>query len=437
MAARLRPVMVSRMTKSALLVVSLFAVGFGCTDDSEPETVCSNPYGDCKAPDASNDEVGDGDGDGDEPMCVTEPNNGVHVVHQCNGHMDVSLAFRVTDKGCAEVLGSEALCSESHVFGDGEEPYAMPAVMACCDADDAPADEVIRFCTADMVAQVCLSVSKRVESMIDEIGDAEGIPKAFKPEAKKQAKNLLEYIDKNQQACFDTLHKPLDAGVIDSVTWSMPNSKKWWALKDFSITIEKAVIASVTLPEEVSSVLTCDGNTLNDAEVFEERGAISPTLGVGIHDLAESIDVPIMGPRLTASARASRFSDTCSRLTVGHADRGIVLEDLAICADGPTRLTIGDMPVSVDGLSLRLYGAVEAVELQGNEGGVYVLDSGRTRLMVSGSIGGATVTRWAVNSDPIVLRSSGDRWVIEPFSVEHVDATGETWTANVPRTTWD
>ena len=54
------------------LIITLTAVALGCSEDeveSETESLCDDPDGECDKPESGNDDVGDGDGDKSEAAC--------------------------------------------------------------------------------------------------------------------------------------------------------------------------------------------------------------------------------------------------------------------------------------------------------------------------------------------------------------------------------
>ncbi|MFO7562331.1 MAG: hypothetical protein R6X02_06780 [Enhygromyxa sp.] len=66
-----------------------------------------------------------------------------------------------------------------------------------------------------------------------------------------------------------------------------------------------------------------------------------------------------------------------------------------------------------------------------------MIDPGAAHFVIHGISGGEHQRRWATNSDAIVLHESGGGWVIESFSVTHVDVIGQTWSITIPQTDWN
>lgn len=438
--------------KPVVLTFTLGPVAIGCADEDDG-VVCDNPEEPCPGVD-SNDEVGDGDGDGDEgddpePVyCVTEVGHGTRTVYQCNGHLTASISFRANGSDCPGLLG-ETGCTQSWEFGaDASDPYDMPAVMACCDAEGTPESKLLIYCAADLISQVCASVPAHIDAEIEA-----GFPKVeplFRPIVKAQAKALSKYLKtaEAQQDCWDTLHRPGDDGIITSQSWLVNGGKngKWSGLEDFTVTIDKGVVMSASLPENLDDALACEDNDWNDGEVFEEPGPLpAPLPGGASYRPVGTASVPIVGPfstelgRVVATGEASFGScegHRCSVLEFGDGDDGPVIVDLDIYADGPAVLWVGDESLMIEGLALRLYGVTEARTIHGNDGDVLSVSTGSAQFRVTGSVAGTMGTRWAVNSSPIVLRSVDAGWYVEHFTVQHTDVLGSVWQATVPGMTW-
>jgi hypothetical protein len=440
--------------KPVVLTFTLGAVALGCADDERvPEEGgidCADPKG-CKDGNAGADEVGDGDADGDDAAehdaCITDPKQGMRTIHQCNGHVTASFDFMAAGKDCAGNLGGEEFCTETHTFGVGEDDYELPAVMACCD-EETSADELLTYCAADLVAQVCHSIPKRLEAWLE--AGLPGVDKEVKGIATTQVKNLLWYLVENKQKCFDALHKPGAPGLIADAVWLVNggNNDNWWALKDFTVRIDKGVIMSTHLPD--GGRATCEGNRENDTEIFEESGPVSPIQGVRAFDLSNPALVWIQGPTAPGSSQAMAYGSAsvasqsvcerprCSSLAMGEDDERLVIEDLNLYADAPVPITMGDAgDAMVNELGLRLYGFADARPLRGNrEARVYVIERGAALFLALGSVGDTDASRWVRNATPIVVHVTAEGVTLEGFEVEYTDVFG-AWMASIPVTTWD
>jgi hypothetical protein len=433
---------------SKLVAVTLTAAMLGCADDEvpldEPDPICKKKSGCDSGGEASNDEVGDGDADGDVPepgdedyeYCSVWSQDGVRTVHQCEGEVAVSIEFDTVMGNCAAVLG-ESSCTEEHQFGAEFDPYSMPAVMACCDAEGTPGEVLAEYCAMDMVEQVCLSLPARIKATL-----AMGIPKdaPLADVIETQAENLMWWLNDNTQKCYDALHKPSNTpGVIGPVSWLVNGgeNKNWSLLNNLTVTLAKGVVESTILPE--SGQLTCDDTSLNDEDVQEERGAAPPTRAATQYDLVAGVTATIDGPDVHGSAqvvdRAFCTVPRCSTLVLGDE---LVVEDLNIYADGPTVFDVAGMALTADQLGLRLYGAAQAtpIHANNNDGSWYVIAPGAARFRVIGAFGAMSGTRWAENLDPIRLHETSEGWIIDDFTVGHVDGRGGTWNATIPATTW-
>jgi hypothetical protein len=442
----------------ALALASLF----GCNDDSgEPEFLtCKWKYDkkkECPGPVEQTDEVGDGDGDKDErddgdehdggdgdraELCSVDAKGPERTVYQCNGVIAASMSFETLKGNCAKTLGNPELCKESHAFG--AESHDTPAVMACCNAEGVPESEVLTYCAVDLVEQVCRSIPLRLRSLIEK-GDIKV--------GKDQADNLVAWLNRNQQACYDSLYSFSSPGVLRPTKWLVNGgrNKQWPLLKNFTISLDRAIVKSATLPDE-SEQIACVDNSLNDGEIFEPSVLLPKSPGVVPKGLSESATAPIDGPsapdaqRITGSARiSSRASgcrgSRCSWLAISRDSvaGGLTLVDMNLYAEASVSIGVGPVSVAVDDGALRLYGISHASQYHVNDSpSANVIDVGQAHFVISGATAGVLGFRWATNNQPIVIREAEDGGlVLESFSVAHIDGAGETWTVAIPPTRWD
>ncbi|MFO7564972.1 MAG: hypothetical protein R6X02_20170 [Enhygromyxa sp.] len=433
----------------------------GCSDDSEStKTRCLWKYDkEQECPDEDElgnaDEVGDGDGDAPHAedddaashvACATRNEGVQRAVYQCKGTVTVSMQFNTLIGNCAKTLGNPDFCRETHVFG--HEPYAMPRVLACCDANDVPESELLQHCAMDLVEQVCSSIPLRLKSLIDNDVIKVG---------QNQAGKLQEWLEQNRQSCYDELYRWSGTpGVLKRATWRVNNgrNRQWPLLNNFTIILEEGNVEAATLPEDQSERLTCFDNSLNNGEIFEDRQPDSPgTIQVELAGCTSP--APISGPPLpnhqqvsgtaTIASRGSQCAEPrCSWLAVStdSAAGTLVLGDMNLFADGPTSLEVGPWAFAIDDAALRLYGAsqgswVDLFDDSANPRSAYVIDPGAAHFVIHGITGGEHERRWATNSGPIVLHESGGAWTIESFSVTHVDVLGQAWSITIPETDWN
>jgi hypothetical protein len=425
-----------------VLSLPLSAAILGCADDEVPGEI--DPpclvAGQCK--NDHSDEVGDGDGDKPEAelYCAVHVGNGVRTVYQCSGQLTASLEFQTLLGDCAETLGDAEWCRESHHFGVGEDPYEAPAVMACCDASGTPDEELLRYCAMDLIEQACLSVPLRLEALIQQ-----GAVK----QVEAQAKNLLWWLNEHQQECYDALHQPSDLpGTLEIAKWHVNggDNENWPLLKDFTVSLEKADVQSASLPQDEADQLLCEDTTLNNTDYFEESGPVTPALDLDMYHLGESLSVPILGPHLPDGTRvhgsATAISESlcaeprCSTLVLGEDDGRLVIQDLSLFAEGIASVSMGEMFLEVDRLTLRLYGVSQA-QPYGNASDEYFIEAGGAHFLVTGAIGDWRGTRWATNATPLRIRASDGGWILEAFTLVHTDGLGGTWHVAIPQTTWD
>jgi hypothetical protein len=438
--------------KPLAITFTLGAVAIGCADDErglldeDPKEACSPIEDDC--PENGNggaDEVGDGDGD--KPEDVPEPAkpctaNGDMIertMYQCEGHLTAQISFDTIKGNCAQTLGNAAVCSEYHEFGVDNEPYEAPAVMACCDPELATEVDLLRYCASDMVEQACRSVSARLKFVIDNTDN---------DLVKTQVSNLLLWVNSNQQECVTALYQPTDHGKIGPVSWLVNGgkNKNWPGIDNFTITLSEAVVESASLPSDAADYLTCEDDSANDAEVFEERGPVAPARGVASYHLGDSFISSIKGPNLPhggvvrGSVKATSQSicavPWCSTLDLGDDSGRVVIEDLRLYADGTTMVTVGEMPVAVDGLTLRLYGRLLPKAYYGNGADAYMVEPGGAHFLVSGFVGGEPSLRWVSNTSPLHVHKADEGWTLSAFTVGYIDRLG-SWEAMIPATVWD
>jgi hypothetical protein len=433
-----------------VLTCTLGAVVLGCADDERglldvgPGPVCSR-LDDCPGDDAgSADEVGDGDGDEPDESDPVKPctANGDMIertMYQCEGHLTAHISFDSIVGDCAKTLENPAVCSEHHEFGMGLEPYETPSVMACCEPELATEDDLLRYCASDMIEQACRSISARLQFVIENTD---------RDLVKTQVSNLLVWVNKNQQACMDALHQPNEDGNIGPVSWLVNGGKNkdWPGIQNFKITLGEAVVESASLPADTADYLACEDDSANDAEVFEERGPVAPARDLDSYHLADSFVGSINGPNLRnggvvhgavkTAAQSFCAAPWCSTLDIGDDSGRVVIEDLRLYADGTTTVTAGEMPVAVDGLTLRLYGRVLPKPYHGNVDDAYMVERGGAHFLVSGFVGGEANVRWVSNTSPLHVYKTAEGWTLSAFTVGYVDRLG-TWEAMIPATLWD
>ena len=419
----------------------------GCGDDTEAAPPICNWIFDREAECAESlggtgDESGDGDGDdgdggGFSDACVVANGDRPRTVVQCNGSFGASIEFATLLGDCGNTLGDPGWCDEQHDFGLGFEPYEMPAVMACCDADGAPEDEVLRMCSVDLIEQICMSVPRRLQMLVDEGVISIG---------KGQAKALGDWLLSHPQDCYDAFNNQSDTpGALERASWLVNGgeNKGWSMLENFTITLEEAIVTTTTLPESKDQFITCFDNNFNNSEVFEEIVPVSPGIN-NISRLADAGSVAIAGPIFNAG-RVVGFGDLmsqtrgcedpwCSTLEITQGLTGEwTLEELSLFADGTVAVRVGGLSVPIERAAVRLYGVSRAVP----DSGPFVIDSGEAHFVVSGIGGGAPETRWASNTTPIIIHKAGDGWVADGFTITHVDSSGLIWTITIPKTTWN
>jgi hypothetical protein len=421
----------------------LLAVLGGCAKEKELTEICEwvNDPNECAPADTG--ETGY-EPEPDYPPCTLSGDGQARTVYQCDGEFSASISFKTLLGDCAETLGDASWCNETHSFGVLDEPYEMPGVMACCDPDAASQDDLLQYCSSDVIEQLCRSVPTRLQKLIDD--------EKF-PVGENQAQKLQNWLADNQQACYSALYQPTGIpGSLGETSWLVNDGKNgdWLMLNDFTITLESSQVDSVSLPQDPADNLACQDNDYNNTEIFEDEVPTTPGFG----SITYLVDSPLatvtwpqlLGERVSAVGRftslASGCTDPwCSWLALTTDDpRGLWnLDELELFGDGPVSMINGSAAVTVERVAIRLYeGGLGTVSKDRSGARVYALKAGGAHFVVSG-IGPGPVydLRWASNSSPIMVHDRGRGWVVDSFVIEHVDRKGEIWTIVVPRTTWN
>jgi hypothetical protein len=256
---------------SLFFATAALSLGSGCRQDSDASRpACNWVLTNEECPDADAAGAGDPDDADEYEHCVAENiADEPRTLIQCTGSLSVSFSFDISvfkeTWDCAKALGDQSHCRETREFGLEFEPYEASAVMACCDADESPEDLVLRYCAADMVEQVCLSVPERLQSLIDQ--------KVIKA-GKSQAKELIAWLRDHQQQCYNALHNQSadTPGTLDPASWLVNGggNDKWPSLANFTIVIEEAAVTAYSLPGNEHAFITCYDNDYNNGDLFED-----------------------------------------------------------------------------------------------------------------------------------------------------------------------
>jgi hypothetical protein len=432
------------MLTFALPLLTVFG---GCADEKGLTEICEwvNDPNECFIVDTGGNGETGGEPEPDYPPCTLSGDGQTRTVYQCDGEFAASLSFKTLLGDCAKTLGDASLCIEDHTFGALEEPYEMPAVMACCDPDAPPSqDDLVEHCAVDVIEQLCRSVPSRLQNLIDD--------GAF-PVGGNQAQKLQNWLADNQQACFDGLYKPSDIpGSLNKASWLVNDGKNgaWALLNDFTITLEHGKVSSVSLPGDPDAHLACHDNNYNNTEIFEDEIPSTPGFRSSTYlvdsPLAAVIGPELLGGRVSAVGRftslASGCADPwCSVLELSIDDPGGLwtLEELELFGDGPLSMTNGSVSITAERVAIRLYETgLGTVPIDDIGAGVYILQPGAAHFIISG-VGAGTVydLRWASNVSPITVHDRDDGWMLDSFVIEHADRKGERWSIAIPPTTWD
>jgi hypothetical protein len=419
----------------------LLAVLGGCAKEEELTPICEwveSPK------ECGPDETGES---GDEPEpehspCTLSGDDQARTVYQCDGEFSASLSFNTLAGDCAQTLGDASLCTEDHTFGALDESYEMPAVLACCDPDAPPSQEdLLRYCSSDLIEQLCRSVTTRLQNLID--------AKKF-PVGKDQAQKLQNWLADNQQSCYRALYQPSNIpGRLAKASWLVNEGKNggWPLLNNFTITLEHSQVDSVSLPQDPADYLVCYDNDYNNTEIFEDEVPTTPGFRSTTY-LADSPLVTVTGPELLGGrvSAVGRFGSVasgctdpwCSWLQLSTDDPNGLwsLEELELFGDGPVSMTNGSSAITVERVAIRLY-QVGLGTVSIDDSDTYTLQAGEAHFTISG-VGAGPVydLRWASNASPITVHDQDGGWAMDSFVIEHIDRKGESWTIAVPPTAW-
>lgn len=365
----------------------------------------------------------------------TEKTNDFGWRLQCEGDLFASISFDAPfGHDCESLIGER--CHEHHVFGSPHDSYESPDVMACCGPyDPSFEDQYFLFCELDILQQVCISIAKRLEKMVED--------GTFGPYAGQGAK-LQQFIATHYVECFETLLANDTAPESGKIISSFPveDSPKWKDIENFVITIDDGTsVTGVVQPGDPDEWLMCQSALDNNDEIFES--APPPSGGGVVHgvDLDAGVLGALVGPELFGGqVRASvRFDRSCAAKGCSSAvfwqdmTGRLVVQDVTLFADSFTVDNGEGMSMKVDSARVALYEQASTTP-QFGEG--FVVDPGEAFFLLSGSAGNVHDHYLAHNSSEIRISQSGGLWVIEPFSIEYVDESGARWSLSLSGSRW-
>ncbi|PRQ05643.1 hypothetical protein [Enhygromyxa salina] len=360
---------------------------------------------------------------------------------QCEGHLYASIAFDAPlDNDCEDLLGDR--CHEHHVFGPSSDSYESPGVMACCgEYDPSYKNTYFQYCEFDIVQQVCISMAKRLEKLVED--------GSFGAYAGQGAK-LQQWIATNYKSCFeelrtnDTISK---AGEIAS-SWSIPNSAQWPDFDNFVISIDEGTLVSgIIQPSDPADWLSCFSALDNNDEIFED--AVPPSGGVthGV-DLDSGVAGSLVGPvalggQVTATVSFSPecVAKGCSRAELWRdATSGatLVVQDITLFTGSFSVDNGNGVSMLVDSARVSLYESAQTTPIYDAEGQLeaHVIQPGDAFFLFSGSAANVHDHYLASNATAITISQVQATWQLDPFEVRYVDERGQTWTLALGPSTW-
>ena len=364
---------------------------------------------------------------------------------QCEGHLYASIDFHNNQDDCLDLL-DETQCTEHHEFGPGGvigDTYDDPGVMACCGPYVPEArDEYLRYCSYDLIQQVCGSIATRLQKLVQD--------KAFGLYNGQGAK-LQQWVAQHYSECFTTLlanDSDLSPGGLTS-SWSIPNNNDWPAIEDFIIRVDEGTeVTGLMQPGDMDEWQSCRDATQNNDNIFE--GSTPPPGGVfEVLPLAGPVGAALRGPELLGGeVRAQlEFSPDCaiqgcSRALLGSLDGAanspLTVHDFTLYADTFIVTNQNGAQLSVDALRLSLFDAASAellYDLDGQPLG-YQIAPGAAIFVLAPSAAGVHNQFLARNSTALRLRKVDEAWLISAFELSYTDDAQASWIIEVGSSRW-
>jgi hypothetical protein len=364
----------------------------------------------------------------------------VGLRYQCEGQLFASISFDAPlGKNCNDILGDR--CSEHHVFAPPDDKYESPDVMACCgEYDPLYKDTYLEYCNYDVIQQTCISITKRLEKLVED--GSFGV-------YGNQGSKLQQWIAANYATCFaEFLINDGDPAPdqLDSY-WAIPNNNDWSSLENFVVYIGTGTESvGLHLPVDPNDSLTCQGAIDNNEEVFE--GAPAPSGGT-IHDvdLSSSITGSLVGPSILGGqvTGSAKFSSSCATQGCSTAEfwmstrSQLSVEDIALFTDNFSVTNGNGSSGILDSARIVLYDTADTSAVYdafGTRIG-YQVAVGDAFFLISATADNVYDHYLATNSTTIFIEEDLGTWDIASFDIEYIDDNSETWTISIPASTWN
>jgi hypothetical protein len=322
-------------------------------------------------------------------------------------------------------------------FGDGHEPYEEPKVMACCGEwdrsvgfrDQPPV--YVENCLLDFRQQACISIAAGLAAKIND----GTVPIGFQAKAIE----IQKYIAARTEECTLAMLPDMeDNPRLLQTSWQLPDDGPWAPqASNVQLVIDTAIIGNMFLPAEPA---TC--TDLSDSNKFPFSPDPLPLPHIDDVTLDEG-QAGLFGPDAITGKTAFMSLSTvcadpfCSTASFSTVDSTFAIDAMQLRMAGPMRVTHGQEVEVIDDARLELYGqALGDITGGGRAPLVHTIDAGKAQFLVVGEAAGESVTIPLLTNAPIVAHATGGVWSLEPFSLEFVDDSGNTWTIAVGATQW-
>lgn len=422
----------------AVTLCSVLVLVEACKPGEVEEIIIGDTDGNVTAPSAE--ESGGWNG------CLERGEPGKSAIrHQCGGYGFPGITFTIV--GAGDANGTYPLLS-FYQFGAeiASDSYESPKVMACCDPPyDEDADEALDesgsnfestfvfqphydSCLKDMVQQACIS-------FYTQLADLAADPKLPKV-ARPQVRNLRDWVGAHQQECYDQFYKesgaqdfiPTDGFDVFEInhTWKLGDSAETLNIKGIEVSLTQTQVRTIDLPDNPDEWLSCESLTDNDGATFGVVGDEPDDLVSG----SAHLEGPDYGGGTVSGtlsfAGADNGCSLCSSIAVAATPNAVALESLILESAAAGVIGDGDAnAVTAEHVRIATVSSHDATMVAP---GTYQLAVGSVVFVVGGRVDGESDIVTASNVSPIMMRRSGNAWVMDPFAISYADAWGGTWT---------
>lgn len=322
--------------------------------------------------------------------------------------------------------------------------------MACCGEYDFEQEEKFwptyaENCMLDFRQQACISISNALKTYIND----GTVPLVFQD----KATDVQIWLAARTTECMNALAagdtSPYPDMMVDAI-WQLPDSNAPWApqLQNVSVEIIFGYVFSVNLP---AAPETCESIHHNNDQVFTDQS--SPPLINAYYVELDKAEGALVAPLYSgapfrsagdfASLATSCNAPYCSTasFSVGN-NSDFAIDSMVLYANGPITATNGTHSVTITSARIELYQQAHGFATCIGGSCNYTVPAGGAHFIVVGESGGEVVTLALPNSTNIranlTVNSAlrGNSWMLDPFEIEYVDDSSETWTLTVNSSAW-